>query len=285
MKTTTKNLLYALWFVVLFVGLQAISIPIVSAIYSFTTKVPFVYVVGAVKMGVFPLATRVILLSSALSSVLTLALFCALQYAPMHVFRFPITHYKTLLACFLLAIGLFIPLEWLYGLTPLDAPDNVKIMFANMSKTALGYVVLGVLAPITEEVVFRGAILRVLKHYFAGNKTWIALVVSSCIFAVVHANNIQIVNAFGMGLLLGVLYLRTQSVIPSIIFHVANNSLAFLLFHLSGERLDGTVKDVFGNNTTIYVFVCIACVVLALGSGFFLYKRLHKNDFTLNDAD
>ena len=283
MKTTTKNLLYALWFVVLFVGLQAISLPIVSAIYSFITKMPFVYVVGAVKMGVFPLATRVILLSSAVSSVLTLALFCALQYAPMRVFRFPLTHYKTLVACFLLAIGLFIPLEWLYGLTPLDAPDNVKIMFANMSKTTLGYVVLGVLAPITEE--FRGAILRVLTHYFVGKKRWIALVVSSCIFAVVHANNIQIVNAFGMGLLLGVLYLRTQSVIPSIVFHVANNSLAFLLFHLSGERLDGTVKDVFGNNTTIYVCVCIACVILALGSGFFLYKRLRKNNFILNDAD
>jgi membrane protease YdiL (CAAX protease family) len=78
-------------------------------------------------------------------------------------------------------------------------------------------------APILEEILCRGVILGGLKKY---NKT-LALVVSAFAFGLIHGNLFQFSYAVVMGLVLGFVALKANSVIPSIFTHMAVNATAF----------------------------------------------------------
>jgi membrane protease YdiL (CAAX protease family) len=87
----------------------------------------------------------------------------------------------------------------------------------------------GVVAPIYEEVLFRGIILKGMAKKI--NPT-IALVISALFFALMHMNIPQGINAFLLGLVIGVIYLRTESIYLSIFAHFVNNFLAISLSSL-----------------------------------------------------
>ena len=113
-----------------------------------------------------------------------------------------------------------------------------------------GYVALGILAPVAEEFVFRGGLLRTLlsmmrvrgwesgryvaptassasvaptRSSASGERAgrawapWLAIAFSALLFGVVHMNWAQGFHGFIMGLLLGWLYYRTGSMMPGII--------------------------------------------------------------------
>lgn len=61
---------------------------------------------------------------------------------------------------------------------------------------------------------FRGAILRKLLTMFPKRQHWIAIAVSAVLFALAHFNVVQSLHAFLIGLLLGWLYYRTDSILP-----------------------------------------------------------------------
>lgn len=86
-----------------------------------------------------------------------------------------------------------------------------------------------VIAPIGEEIVFRGYLLGRLQQWLA---TPVAIVVSALLFAGAHAFAastgviVIIVGTFVMGYILGWLRLASRSIWPSVIAHMANNGLA-----------------------------------------------------------
>lgn len=87
-----------------------------------------------------------------------------------------------------------------------------------------------ILAPINEEIVFRGVILGCLLYSFSGHK-WRSIIVSSLIFYVFHEEPFSIkyfVALFVSGLLLGHCYYRLRNVIPCIALHIVWNSLSFI---------------------------------------------------------
>lgn len=89
------------------------------------------------------------------------------------------------------------------------------------------------LAPaICEELAFRGFVLSGLRHL---GSTTAALVISSLFFAVTHGMLQQSLSAFGVGLVLALIAVRTGSLIPCIAFHLAHNSLTVLLGRVSSE--------------------------------------------------
>jgi membrane protease YdiL (CAAX protease family) len=95
-------------------------------------------------------------------------------------------------------------------------------------------VIYGVLvAPIMEETLCRGVILFGIKKY---NKT-LALVVSAVTFGLIHGTAFQFAYATIMGLVLGFVALKANSVIPTIFAHMSINSVAFslqIILSLSG---------------------------------------------------
>jgi membrane protease YdiL (CAAX protease family) len=87
-------------------------------------------------------------------------------------------------------------------------------------------ILLCVVAPITEEIVFRGLILQGLTKR---SRAVTAILVSSFLFAVLHLNPWQAVPAFFLGILFGWWFLRTESLWPCLWGHALNNGLPALL--------------------------------------------------------
>lgn len=91
----------------------------------------------------------------------------------------------------------------------------------------LGLVVLiCLIAPMVEEMLFRGIILRsFLRQYPPGT----AIVHSSAVFGLAHLNAYQFLVAFCIGLVLGKLYERTRSLLPGILLHGCYNTAVVVI--------------------------------------------------------
>lgn len=95
-------------------------------------------------------------------------------------------------------------------------------------------VVLGVLvAPITEELLFRGLILGWLRVRWG---TWMGAAISSVLFAAVHGSLGALVPLLALGMLLAYIAIRTGSIYCAMLYHAVFNGVSFLvLFTRSGN--------------------------------------------------
>jgi membrane protease YdiL (CAAX protease family) len=81
-------------------------------------------------------------------------------------------------------------------------------------------------APVTEELLFRGWLLQDLKEQYGTRR---ALVWSSLLFGLVHVEPTAVLYATLGGLVLGAVALRTKSTLASIAMHAGVNALPLLL--------------------------------------------------------
>ena len=124
-------------------------------------------------------------------------------------------------------------------------PERTIKLFEDIMGIPSGYLALGILAPIAEELVFRGAILRTLLKLFDNRMHWILIISSALIFGAAHGNLPQFIHATLIGLLIGWMYYRTDSVIPGIVLHWVNNTVAYIMFNLMPHMADGKLIDLF----------------------------------------
>ena len=90
----------------------------------------------------------------------------------------------------------------------------------------LNFLSVCVFAPLFEEWMCRGVILRSLLLKI--RPVW-AVIISALVFALIHGNIWQGVNAFALGLLLGYVYYKTGSLKLTILMHFTNNFISLLL--------------------------------------------------------
>lgn len=83
--------------------------------------------------------------------------------------------------------------------------------------------VLALLPAVCEELMFRGVILSGLR---SGAPNWAAIALSSFFFGAAHGMLQQSLSAFVIGLLIGLVAVRTGSLVPCILFHAIHNSLS-----------------------------------------------------------
>lgn len=102
-------------------------------------------------------------------------------------------------------------------------PNWLESDFTALSRTVLGVFCMALLAPLMEELLFRGAIMQSLSP--EDRYPWRGIIVSAAIFGIIHVNPAQVFFAFLMGLAFGWLTWQTQSLLPAIVGHVLNNSL------------------------------------------------------------
>jgi membrane protease YdiL (CAAX protease family) len=86
-----------------------------------------------------------------------------------------------------------------------------------------------VIAPIVEEIYFRGFVFRAYLDQKGPRQ---AFLFSAGLFALVHLNLPALLPIFAIGLLLSFLYLRTGSILPAIVAHGVNNAAAFTALYL-----------------------------------------------------
>ena len=83
-----------------------------------------------------------------------------------------------------------------------------------------------IIAPIIEEVLFRGILFKKLleKHSLV-----FSVVIGGLIFAVMHLNPIQAIAVLPMGMYLCVMYRQLGSIIPGIFLHASWNLLVVFI--------------------------------------------------------
>lgn len=126
------------------------------------------------------------------------------------------------------------------------------------------------LGPILEEVIFRGFILRSMQKY--GNLT--AMIVSSLLFSMFHLNLVQFVNPVLMGIVLAFIAIKSQSIFPSIIAHIFNNTITFIAAGISLFKIP-ILEYTFG---ILYFFVGIIALILFITKYKEEFMKLIKED-------
>ena len=153
----------------------------------------------------------------------------------------------------------------------LGLPDLMQDTFLAMSRNVFGIISITIMAPLVEELLFRGAIQGHLLR--KGMNPWGALFIASAIFGIIHMNPIQIPFAFAIGMIFGWLYYRTGSLVPGIVGHFLNNSIACLqMATMTKEDLNTTTIEWLGEGPT-YALFALSFIVL-IGMFLYLKKRL-----------
>lgn len=269
-----KGVADCLLFVIVFVVIQFFVMLTASVIKLIWDHVNISQVMGDLSSGNDP---ALLAITSVFSSVITFMVFLKLGWTPITRTYLQSKPWLTLLWVALFAIGAIIPLELIYEHLGLEMDDNTSQLFEGLLKEPWGYVAVGVLAPLVEEMVFRGALLRTLLGMVSKKNHWVAIMVSAFVFGLVHGNMAQFVNAMIMGLMLGWMYYRTRSIVPGILLHWVNNTLAFVLCNILPQS-DGKLIDIFGGNeTTVYYAVGFSLCIM-IPSFIQLLYRLKKED-------
>lgn len=144
----------------------------------------------------------------------------------------------------------------------LDLPNDLGDELDEVGGTVLGLISIGILGPIAEELLFRGAVLGSLLEWRPiRSMPWLAILLSAALFGLVHMNPAQMPGAIAIGLLYGWLVYRTGSLLPGIIGHIFNNSLACILDMFPEEEgSPETVAEMF--DSPVLEFIAVAGSVL-----------------------
>lgn len=118
----------------------------------------------------------------------------------------------------------------------LQLPDTNAAFLSEMGHTFWGVFSIVVLAPIFEEVLFRGALLGYLWRQTGDAKMAIAL--SAILFGLVHMNMAQTIPAILIGCLMGWIYVRSGCLWLTIFYHAVNNGVAVLSIHFLPSNAD-----------------------------------------------
>lgn len=141
-----------------------------------------------------------------------------------------------------------------FGVSYLEAVESTAISTDSLSM----FLYVGLGAPISEEILFRGLILRSLEPF--GKK--FTIFASALLFGMFHGNLVQAPYAFAVGLVLGYVALE-YSIIWAMVLHMFNN----LILSDTLVRLTSDLPNAMGDWIiwgVILAFSIVAVVVLVV---------------------
>lgn len=112
--------------------------------------------------------------------------------------------------------------------------------------------------PVIEELLYRGVLFRVLKRFLP--YLWVNLI-QAAIFAISHYNPIQAIYTFVLGLILGYVYNKCQTILAPILVHIGFNISGFLFPQLLTIYIIAKIRNVW--------ILCLI-IIFILGFGLFL---------------
>lgn len=172
------------------------------------------------------------------------------------------------LLLFVLGYGYFG--DFLSNLIPM--PKSMEELFMNSFQlTILGFISVCVMAPVLEEVLFRGILMRSFLQNYSPRK---AILWSAIFFAIIHLNPWQGIPAFGLGLFMAWLFYKTGSLLPCILVHFMNNLAAFVAMMVYGVQASTT--EMLGWRLSL--IIAAAGLALAAYSFYQVRRALRKGD-------
>ena len=166
--------------------------------------------------------------------------------------------------CVVLAIvGTIAMSFWADAFTPLlpEMPSVLRQALEELTQGPfwLNFLSVSILAPLCEEWLCRGMVLRGLLAR-TRMKPAVAILISSLFFALIHLNPWQAIPAFLLGCLFGYVYYKTGSLKLTMLMHFTNNTFALIMGHVDSLENAESWMDVLGPG----YWYCFAAAVLLL---------------------
>lgn len=116
-----------------------------------------------------------------------------------------------------------------------DQPQDVGFdQIGQQYEYILAFLTLVVVAPVAEEILFRGYLLGKLRKY---TPLWIAILITSLLFGLVHfAWNVGI-DTFALSIILCLVTVWSKSLWPAILLHMLKNFVAFYFLFINPNLL------------------------------------------------
>ena len=145
--------------------------------------------------------------------------------------------------------------------------NEINKTFTEASNNVFSILCITLLIPIFEEILFRGMILNDIKRKI--NVT-AAVFIQGVLFGVYHMNIVQGIYAAFLGIILGFIYVWTESIISTIIAHIT--------FNISGVAIFPYLFQNSSNN--VIIFSCFIGLIVAIATLLFM-KKVNENKIHL----
>ena len=208
--------------------------------------------------------------------IVPLIVFLKFKKLPLfHSVRFKVLKYSTIKSIILFSTGLIILSDEVDRIIQLFVPTPEYVLDLNyllkpdsfLGATLL-FIAVVILAPLGEEIVFRGFLQQILEKHWKDITQ--AILFTSLIFSLIHMNPYWFVQIYFLGVILGFLAWKTKSIIAPLILHSLNNSMALLLSSL----------DLQQNNFYIWnEHVAPWILIFACFSVIFGFKQINQTNF------
>ncbi|NOZ75262.1 MAG: CPBP family intramembrane metalloprotease [FCB group bacterium] len=194
------------------------------------------------------------------------------HYPLVQTLRLNPVPFPVILSVFILSLGLVILMDEVDRITALwfPLPDYLSdisqaLIITSWSSAILLVLALVILAPLGEELLFRGFLQRTLENAWPDITK--AVLITSLFFAFIHLNPYWMIQIYVLAVMLGYLAWRSDSVIPSFILHLVNNAVALTFNNLNDSVLQ-----------TYYLWRGHVALPWLVGGGllvFFGYRMFH----------
>lgn len=188
-------------------------------------------------------------------------------------FNFSPTNFYTYLLIFPMMLGMMFIGEFVTAQIPTTGPffgdyyEFFENLMSGLTDDPVVMVITAVImAPIFEEIIFRGIIQKGLMN--RGVEPWKAILFASLLFGIIHGNPWQFVGAALLGGVLGLVYYKTKSLLLPMLLHGFNNLCSTIL-------ITYTQKESFAEAFEIpeWLILIIGIVLFSL----FCYLFVKKN--------
>ena len=150
---------------------------------------------------------------------------------------------------------------------------NPLEMIDGISNVIPVIIIVVILSPIIEEIVFRGVLLDKLRGYGDGSAIWF----SALTFALFHGNLSQFFYAFALGLIFGYIAIKTNTIRYTVILHILVNMFGSVI--MPGLVLSGNIILTMIAGLLIISFIIIGSILFISN-----YKKM-KLEITENEYD
>lgn len=225
-------------YVALFLGVQvAVMLPMMVAVIVETVQGGAVSDEDAIMALLSADTMTLSLISGLVTAVIVLAFYLIRRKKLSEALWLRPVPAPALLTAAALAPGLYLVVTVFLMLLPETWIESYIEASAGIdSGTMIGVIAVAVVAPIVEEIIFRGLVLNRLSRVMPG---WLAVVLSAAVFGACHGHPVWFVYAFVLGAVFGFIDLRSGSILPSILGHVVFNLIGQILSFIP-ETEEGT---------------------------------------------